>query len=255
MIVPLDQDSIAALADIRVAFPSQPVALVGAAALGCHLSMKWRRTEDLDLVIAVSVEDAARALGSLPRWKQNERKEHEWRSPRGAVVDVLPVSKDALERRVLVWPRTGYQMSLIGIRHALAAPSHQFGDGLELAVPTVPVIALLKMVSYLDRPAERERDLVDLAHIFNDYPSSDDDRLYAAEVYEHGLHLESAPPFVLGREIAAVVDTVEADAVRRFLDRVRNADLLRFVTLGPWPGSEPERVEARIDAFATGFLG
>jgi len=53
MILPLAQDAVAALRSLRAAFPIQPLALVGAAALGCRIPMKWRRTEDLDLVLAV----------------------------------------------------------------------------------------------------------------------------------------------------------------------------------------------------------
>ena len=45
MIAPLAQDAIAALFAMRAAFPSQPLALIGATALGCHIPMKWRRTE------------------------------------------------------------------------------------------------------------------------------------------------------------------------------------------------------------------
>ncbi len=37
-------------------------------------------------------------------------------------------------------------------------------EGLSVPIAPVPVIAVLKMISYLDRPAERERDLRDLAH-------------------------------------------------------------------------------------------
>ena len=36
-------------------------------------------------------------------------------------------------------------------------------------VATVPVVVILKMAAWLDRPAERDRDLHDLAHLFNEY--------------------------------------------------------------------------------------
>jgi predicted nucleic acid-binding protein len=143
MIAPLAQDAIAALLAMRAAFPSQPLALIGATALGCHIPMKWRRTEDLDLVVALSIEDASRALAALPGWSQNDRKEHEWRSPRGVLVDLLPVSTQALAARVLLWPRTGHAMSLVGIRHALSSPAISITEGLALAVPSVAIIRTL----------------------------------------------------------------------------------------------------------------
>ncbi|MBI5544617.1 MAG: hypothetical protein HY901_12060 [Deltaproteobacteria bacterium] len=96
MIVPLGQDAIAAMVALQQAFPTKPLVLIGAAALGCHIAMKWRRTEDLDLVVALSIEDATRTLHSLTGWSQNKRKEHEWRSPQGILIDLLPVSDQAL---------------------------------------------------------------------------------------------------------------------------------------------------------------
>jgi predicted nucleotidyltransferase len=253
MNVALGQDALEALVAFRRAFPTRPVAFIGAAALGCHIPMNWRRTEDLDLVVALSIEDASRTLAALTGWSQDERKEHEWRSPRGVLVDVLPVSEQALASGVLVWPRSGNRMNLVGMRHALSSPAMQIAPGLELALPPVPVIALLKMASYLDRPAERERDLSDLAHVIDEYPPADDDRLFEGGLAERGLTLEAVLPFVLGRELAALADATEADVVRRFLQRVRSSDLGRFVANGPWSRFEPEQAESRLDALELGF--
>ena len=65
--------------------------------------------------------------------------------------------------------------------------------------------------------------------------------------------MQTAPAFVLGREVAALVDEAEGDAVRRFVLRVRGADLGRFVANGPWSKFEPEEAESRLDALAAGF--
>ena len=253
MILPLPGEAISALLSLREAFPTQPLALIGAAALGCHIPMRWRRTADLDLVVALSIKDAAKALAGRPGWSRSSRREHEWRSPEGALIDLLPVSAQALASGVLVWPGTGNRMSVLGMRHALSSPPTEIAEGLNISIPSVAVIALLKMVSYLDRPTERERDLNDLAHIINEYPAADDDRLFDGEVGERGLTLETALPFVLGRELAALTDSAEADAVRQFLQRVRGPDLGRFVANGPWSAFEPERAESRLDALVLGF--
>lgn len=254
MIASLDPAALAALRMVRTAFPTQALTLIGAAALGCHIPMRWRRTQDIDLVVAVSVEDASQALSALGSWVQDPRKEHEWWAPNGACVDILPVSADALAHRVLVWPRTGHEMSLVGIRHALSAPPVPLVGGFELSVPGVAVIALLKMAAYLDRPSERERDLKDLAHILDEYPSMDDERLYGDEgILALGLMGHEAQPFLLGRELAALVDEVERAAVEGFLTRALGADLPRFVANGPWSRFEPERAESRLNALAKGF--
>jgi hypothetical protein len=89
------------------------------------------------LVVALSVEDASKVLASLSGWSQNDRKEHEWRSPDGVFVDLLPISAQALASGVLVWPRSGNNMSLVGMRHVLSTPTAQIAEGLELAVKSV----------------------------------------------------------------------------------------------------------------------
>jgi len=254
VIVPFGREGIATLMALRRLFPARPVTLIGATALGCHIPMTWRRTEDLDIVVALSIEDASRTLGSVPGWSRNPRKEHEWRAPEGVQIDLLPVSDEALASGALVWPSTGHTMSLLGMRHALAAAPTEIAEGLELAIPSVPVIALLKMVSFLDRPFERERDLSDLAHIFNEYPAADDERLFTSAIVERGLTLETAMTYVLGGELAKLADSAEAAAVRQFLQRVRRSELGRFVVNGPWSRFEPEQAESRLDALEAGFL-
>ncbi len=253
MTASLRKAELEALSSIRSAFPKQRLALVGAAALGFHIPMRWRRTEDLDLVVAVSIDQASRLMAALSGWSQDPRKEHQWRSPQGVLVDILPVSRKALAERALLWPGSGFSMSLVGIRHAFSSPLTQLAKGLALCVSTVPVIALLKMVSFLDRPSERERDLTDLAHIMNEYPTADDDRLFEAGIRERGLTLETALPFVLGRELAGLVDDIEADAVSRFIERARGPSLPRFAANGPWSRFDLEQSESRLDALAKGF--
>lgn len=66
-----------------------------------------------------------------------------------------------------------------------------------------PVVALLKMVSFGDRPAERERDLEDIAHLLDTYVEATSERRWdeAADCGEFDL----APAYLLGADIARLL--------------------------------------------------
>ena len=55
--------------------------LVGAAALGFHVNMTWRRTADLDLVLALPMEALSATVARVPGWSRDERREHRWIAP------------------------------------------------------------------------------------------------------------------------------------------------------------------------------
>ncbi len=78
-------------------------------------------------------------------------------------------------------------MSLVGMRLVFAhgvAPLH--------------VLAVLKMVAYLDRPDVREKDLCDLAHIMHEYTATDSDRRYSAEVPDDLTEFDDGSPAIRG---------------------------------------------------------
>jgi len=55
-------DEIEALRALVRTWPNAKMVILGAAALRCFMSMAWRTTEDLDLTVAASIEDATAAL-------------------------------------------------------------------------------------------------------------------------------------------------------------------------------------------------
>lgn len=129
-------------------------------------------------------------------------------------------------------------------------------------VPRLPVLVALKMIAWLDSVGgERERDLADLAHVFDRYLEPTDDRRYADDVYERGLTYDQTGPYVLGCELAAIASPRHRAHVVRFLDRVSDTNHPPFHTmfgLGPsrWRGDQedPEaELSSRLDAFRLGF--
>ena len=182
-----------ALRTLRAAYPDAEIAIIGASALAFHIDMTWRTSVDLDLVIAVSVADLAPP--KLPSWRRHPKLEHSWKTDEGVLVDLVPAPSDALDAGELVWPASGHRMNLTGVRQALQSSNVQLD--LSIGVASVPAIALMKMSAFVDRPYERQKDLKDLAHILNEYPSLDDDELFSDEVRAMGLELGTTRAFVL----------------------------------------------------------
>jgi predicted nucleotidyltransferase len=235
--------------------------VIGASALACQIDLP-RHTGDLDISVSVSLDELAASLPLLEGWKRHPKKEHEWLSPAGVKVDVLPAGPGLLAAGEIIWPSTGARMNLTGMRLALATDNTlQIDSGLSIRVAPVPVIAVLKMISYLDRPAERERDLHDLAYILENHVPADDDRRFAAEVVDTGIPWEHASAYLLGHDLRALVNARERGVVDNFVTRVRDerhplATQGRMARLGPrsW-NQDPDELIARIDAFMAGFGG
>jgi predicted nucleotidyltransferase len=249
-VTPLSVAELSALRSLRAAYPDAAIALIGAVALRFHMAMTWRSTADIDLVIAVSAEqiDTAR----LPGWKRHPKQLQRWQAQNGVLVDLVPAPVEALASRQLIWPDTGTSMNLAGIRGALTASTALLGAELSIAVAPVPVIALLKMTAYLDRPYEREKDLMDLAHILREYPPLSDDRIFAGEILEAGFETTEAQAFILGREVHAVADEHDRATVYDFLDLMTgDVHFSRFAKSSPWRYDEDE-LQKRITAFRLG---
>jgi predicted nucleotidyltransferase len=235
--------------------------LIGASALACQIDLR-RQTDDLDISVSVSLDELAAGLPRLKAWKRNPEKEHEWRSPVGIKVDVVPAGPSLLAAGEIIWPGTGVRMNLTGVRLALEQGiTFEVDRGLSIPVAPVAVIAVLKMISYLDRPAERGRDLQDLAIILEDHVAPDDERRFAVEVLDAGVAFEHASAYLLGRDLRKIVNPSERKGVEDFMARVRDeqhpsATQARMARLGPpsW-NQDPDALLARVEAFGLGFGG
>lgn len=233
--------------------------LIGASALACQINLP-RRTDDLDISVSVSLDELAAGLPRLGGWRRNPKREHEWLSPAGIKVDVLPAGPSLLAAGEVIWPGTGARMNLTGLRLALERGiAFEVEPGLSIPVAPVAVIAVLKMISYLDRPAERERDLHDLAYILEDHVSPDNERRFAAEVLDAGVGFEHASAYLLGHDLRRLVNDSERKGVDDFVARVRDerhpsATQARMAWLGPssW-NQDPDELLARVEAFVLGF--
>jgi predicted nucleotidyltransferase len=218
--------------------------------------MRWRATVDIDLTLAVSLDEY---LGQTlaPGWRRDHRMEHRWYSPGGGIVDIIPAGPELLRQGEVRWPTTGHRMSLTGVRLAferrLPVP---VAPDLTVMVAPIPVLTILKIAAYHDRPAERERDLADLAYILAEY---DPEARFSDEVLELGLSYEEVGPFLLAKKISEMVNEIERAEVERFVQEASDEDDLsgvhvKLLALGPhsWK-RDPDELSRCIRALGLGL--
>ncbi len=248
----LTPDQVAALGEIQETWPGRATVMIGATALGFYIDMRWRHTADVDLVVAVDVHELA-DIAQRPGWKQHPRKEHEFRSPRGARIDILPASAPLVEEGAIRWP-SGHVMSLAGMDLAFAhAVAHEVGI-LRVDVAPPPVVTTLKMVSFTERSWDRERDLADIAHVLDLHVDEDSDRRWDEA---RDVEFDLASAFLLGRDVGRLMGKTHRVLVASFLDVVadpESAEHARMAQLGPasWRGQD-DPLERRLDAFRQGW--
>jgi predicted nucleotidyltransferase len=243
----------AALREISEVWPGTQAVIIGATALGFYCDMSWRRTADVDLVVALELDEFPGALPERPGWLQDTRKEHEFRSPQGVKLDLLPAGRKLLEVGHISW-RGGHQMSLAGMDLAFRhAESHAVDEDSVLVAPP-RVISVLKMVSYCDRPMDRERDLEDIAHLLDACDHDSDRRWEEAAGREYDL----APAYLLGLDVGRTLETaVHRELVDTFLARVSDPDAIEHAIMrnrGPvrWRAQE-DALAHRLTAFLDGL--
>jgi predicted nucleotidyltransferase len=246
----LDARTIEALRTLRAGYPDARIAVIGAGALAFHIEMAWRHTSDIDVLVTIGLADLAAAETVLVGWKR--RRPPRWEAPNGLHVDIIPAPKSAVLDRVMAWP-DGNVMSLAGIALALADRSHLVPGELDITIAPVPVVALLKMAAYLDRPYERDKDLIDLAHILHEYPPNDDDRFFDDAIFDARLTEDQARGTILARELSAMVAPDDRAVVEAFIALMApdSPYWSRFVSASP--GRDEDRLRARFDAFRATF--
>jgi predicted nucleotidyltransferase len=253
----LTPQQLSALRDVARAWPGVPAVLIGAGALACQIASFRRQTNDLDLVVAIGMEDIGR-LSDLRGWKPlPQGGEQSWQSPGRVRIDLLPASQRLLASGVLRWPRSGMEMKLVGLRLAFdASRPLDVGEGLSVLLASVPAVAVLKVIAFLDRPDSREKDLEDLAFLLEDY-LVDPERRFEMIGADPGIDYENTSAFALGLDAGRLVNDDERRLVARFIAGARAEDsrtAARLLRLGPvlWR-ADPTCLRARLSAFERGL--
>jgi predicted nucleotidyltransferase len=251
----LTAEQVSALREVEEVWPGIDAVIIGAAALGFYYDMRWRRTADVDLMLALELDEFPGALVRRPGWRRHPIREHEFTSPTGARLDLLPAGRDLIAGGQITWS-SGNVMSLEGMDLAFEHAERQNAvDGYEARVAPPHVVAMLKMVAYCDRPAERERDLEDIGHLLESYVDETCERRWD-EACDQEFVL--APAYLLGLDVGRVVTTDgHRELVKRFFGRVGDPESPSHAQMrrkGPrgWRTDE-DALRLRLEAFRAGM--
>ncbi|HEX7479213.1 MAG TPA: hypothetical protein VF331_15515 [Polyangiales bacterium] len=80
------------LIELAGAWSDRKLVVIGAAALGCHGSMTWRRTNDIDLTVVADIPSTQADLRRLG-FRRHEKQEHRWFSTTGVALDIHVIER------------------------------------------------------------------------------------------------------------------------------------------------------------------
>ncbi|MFM2418370.1 MAG: hypothetical protein RL385_3093, partial [Pseudomonadota bacterium] len=192
-----------AFRDLRAVWPDERIVLIGAGALRMHRRLP-RFTADLDIAVAIHAPPYPAQLATHPAWARDPQHHQRWRHANGVELDILPAGPELRAQGWVGWPG-GHRMSLAGFEALFAGTLALVDAELRIEIASVPLIILLKMVAFLDRPGERARDLDDigylLVHYLDESNDADFDRLLGA-VGEGHVEPYTAQAYLLGCDVA-----------------------------------------------------
>jgi len=205
------------ISKLRAAAPDVACVIIGAVAVNHHVELP-RSTGDVDLVLALDVPDLQALLLSVG-WNQHGTKKQRWTAPDHFTADVLPASLRLINAGTVHFDDDEKEMNLAGFDLLFeTAEEHALphADGSVL-VASLPVLVVLKIAAWLDRPYDRKKDLHDLGTILSGALGDDDDRRWDGSV--EGAFEEQSPRF-MGQEVARIVRTSHLELLREFRDAI-----------------------------------
>ncbi|MBK8075263.1 MAG: nucleotidyl transferase AbiEii/AbiGii toxin family protein [Kineosporiaceae bacterium] len=235
--------------------PASGLMVIGATArnilsVGLFGRLPRRGTRDVDIAVAVASWSAyERATATLRR----RAGVHAFTVDVDGVhvpVDVVPYGGIEAVDRTVDLP-DDHRLNVLGLREAFAtAQTARLPGDVQVRVPTVPGLTLLKLVAWSERHLLHRRDAVDLDEIIGWYAQGRFlDALYAdvalLELYDFDIELAAAHR--LGSDVSALLSPAAHVAIEALLGQDRRArlagDMLRSATRHPH----------RLDALANGF--
>ena len=157
------------------------------------------KTSDADVVILVANLDAFEAVkgGLASRGFSRTRGPHRLLYEGGGIADLLPYSHElAPGGKLELGPNT--VMNMAGFDHAVDEAVHVTLDsGLRVPVVPLPLYALLKLVAYTDRKAQKDLEAVE--HLFRNYAETDD-RRWGLEYRGELIDFHYGPAYLLGQD-------------------------------------------------------
>ena len=227
----------------------------------CHTIKTNRATRDLDIGVEVdSWEEFQQLSKALITTGKFEETREQYRLKFGRFpVDIVPFGNVSPEGITISWaPDQQVIMNIMGFKEA-----YQYGMNVRLSnaplldvkVPTIPGMALMKVISWNDRYPERSKDAEDLLFFMEHYADAgNEDRMFDNEVellQMEGFDLVLAGIRLLGRDMAAIADEATGIAILEILE-AETGDQQRYRLVQDMTGSA--RTHDRADEILTKIM-
>lgn len=149
-------------------------------------------------------------------------------------VDLIPFGGIETSPNTIAWPPDmAVMMNVAGYSDALAAAvAVEVSPGINMAVASLPGIAILKLFAWIDRGQENPKDAIDLVTILRSYNESgnanriyeEDGALAALEQVEYDLELAGA--WLLGNDAVAIASPQTETDIRALLNGTTRGRLI-----------------------------
>lgn len=179
-------------------------------------------------------------------------------------IDLVPFGGIEQNGRMIAWPPDrAMVMNVAGFSEAAdAAVEVEIVQGLTVAVASLPSLAVLKLITWLDRwPENRGKDAQDFFHILSRYAEAGNiDRLYDSEqelVARADFDPDLAGAGLLGREAAELCLPETASLITQLFSKSKQFErftghILSEVQMGS-DSARAEKVRRYLDLFITSF--
>lgn len=193
----------------------------------CHAIRSYRQTRDLDIGVEVAGWDEFQQLcGALIATGRFTADREPYRLMYGRFpVDIVPYGGVSPDNQTISWPPDHQVvMSIMGFQEAYDyGLTVRLSDDpvLDVKVPTIPGMVMMKLISWDDRYPERPKDAEDLLFLMDHYAEAgNEDRLYEDELelmQAEGFDQNLAGIRLLGRDLAAVTTEATGEVIRTIL--------------------------------------
>jgi len=192
-----------------------------------HDIKSTRMTKDIDIAVCVTnweeykaLIDELMATGRFAKHAQKQRYDYD-----GTSIDIIPFGDISGPDNKISWPPYHDPiMSTVGFIDIYKnAKIYRFNNKpvLDIKVPSIPGLAMLKILSWNDAYPGREKDAEDLLFIMREYQRAGiEDRLYGQEtslLEEEDFDIELAGIRLLGRDMARISSTATVKAIKEIL--------------------------------------
>lgn len=193
----------------------------------CHAIKPQRMTMDLDIGIEVAGWEEFNLLAAVLVSNAGFKATRDTQKflAGNFEIDIVPFGPIGAEAGTINWPPDNEMvMNVMGFQEAYEAASLvrlSESPPLDVRVPTVPGMAVMKIISWRDKYPERSKDAEDLLFLMEHYAEAgNEDRLYGEDLAV--MEAEDFDPVqagirLLGRDMAALASPKTIEEIRMIL--------------------------------------